>query len=62
MKNFSFGMLYYETKLFEQNCYYIITTKQMAVKNLLWKMKRPSSTKEMKEIGILRCLRHFSRM
>jgi len=27
-------MLYYETKLFEQNCYYIITTKQMAIRNM----------------------------
>ena len=34
MKDFSFGMLYYETKLFKQNCYYIITTKQMAIRNI----------------------------
>jgi len=34
MKDFRFGMLYYETKLFEQNCHYIITTKQTAVRNM----------------------------
>jgi len=34
IKDFSFGMLYYETKLFEKNCHYIITTKQMAVRNM----------------------------
>jgi len=34
MKDFSFGMLYYETKLFEKNCYYIITTKKTAVRNM----------------------------
>jgi len=30
--------------------------------DLLWEMKRPLSMKEMIEIGILRFLRHFSRI
>ena len=29
-------MLYYETKLFEQICHYIITTKKAAVRNMEW--------------------------
>ena len=34
MKDFSFGMLYYEIKLFKQIYYYIITTKKAAVRNM----------------------------
>ena len=34
MKDFSFEMFYYETKLFKQNYHYIITTKQVVVRNI----------------------------
>ena len=36
MKDFSFQMLYYETKFFKQISYYIVTTKKAAVRDMKW--------------------------